>query len=137
MGDTMAKIAGKITGKETKSTAGVPPEQVQEMVRQEVARILREQGRGGELFVSKVKSSSPYSGRAVAVIPDLSNTPKGYDGLNLTVANNLRADLQRQRDLVVIPEAATKEAETKTCRAANWPTAGIFRLWATPWGSRE
>ncbi len=114
LGDTMAKLREKYTGKSTKTTGGVPPEQVQELVRQEVARILREQGRGGELFVSKVKSSSPYSGRAVAVIPDLSNTPKGYDGLNLTVANNLRADLQRQKDLVVIPEAATKEAETKT-----------------------
>jgi hypothetical protein len=114
LGDTMAKLRNRITGKETaKGTAGVPPEKVQEMVRQEVARIMREQGRGGELFVSKVKSSSPYSGRAVAVIPDLRATPKGYDGLNLTLANNLRADLQRQRDLVVIPEAATKEAETK------------------------
>jgi hypothetical protein len=49
----------------------------------------------------------------VAVIPALSETPKGYDGLNLTLANNLRADLQRQRDLVVMPEAATKEAQTK------------------------
>jgi hypothetical protein len=112
--ETMARLRAKITGRETsKGSAGVPPEKVQEMVRQEVARIMREQGRGGELFVSKVKSSSPYSGRAVAVISDLSATPKGYDGLNLTLANNLRADLQRQRDLVVIPEAATKEAESK------------------------
>ena len=114
LGDTMAKLRGQYLGKSSKTTGGgVPPEQVQELVRQEVARIMREQGRGGELFVSKVKSPSPYSGRAVAVIPDLSSTPKGYDGLNLTVANNLRADLQRQRDLVVVPEAATKEAETK------------------------
>ena len=76
---------------------------------------MREQGRGGELYLSKAKSTStsPYSGRAVAVIPDLNSTPKGYDGLNLTLANNLRADLQRQRDLIVIPEAATKEAEAK------------------------
>ena len=85
--------------------------------------------------MSKVKSPSPYSGRAVAVIPDLNSTPKGYDGLNLTVANNLRADLQRQRDLVVIPEAATKEAETKF-PAGNWPTVGASRPWAMLWGSR-
>jgi hypothetical protein len=112
--DSMAKLREKITGKSSKATTGVPPEQVQEMVRQEVARIMREQGRGGELYLSKTKTStSPYGGRAVAVIPDLSSTPKGYDGLNLTLANNLRADLQRQRDLLVIPEAATKEAETK------------------------
>ncbi len=83
------------------------------MVRQEVERIMREQGRGGELYLSKVKSTSPYSGRAVAVIPALSETPRGYDGLNLTLANNLRADLQRQRDLLVIPEAAAKEAQAK------------------------
>jgi hypothetical protein len=114
LAESMARLRQKITGKGSKSTTGVPPEQVQEMVRQEVARIMREQGRGGELYISKTKSStSPYSGRAVAVIPDLSSTPKGYDGLNLTLANNLRADLQRQRDLVIIPEAATKEAETK------------------------
>ncbi len=114
LGDTMAKLRERYFGKSSKTTGGgVPPEQVQELVRQEVARIMREQGRGGELFVSKVKSPSPFSGRAVAVVPDLSSTPKGYDGLNLTVANNLRADLQRQRDLVVIPAEATKEAETK------------------------
>ena len=114
MAESLARLREKVTGKSSKTTAGVPPEQVQEMVRQEVARIMREQGRGGELYLSKTKSAtSPYSGRALAVIPDLSSTPKGYDGLNLTLANNLRADLQRQRDLIVIPEAATKEAEVK------------------------
>lgn len=113
MAETLARIRERVTGKSSKTSAGVPPEQVQEMVRQEVARIMREQGRGGELYISKTKSTSPYSGRALAVIPDLTSTPKGYDGLNLTLANNLRADLQRQRDLIVIPEAATKEAEVK------------------------
>jgi hypothetical protein len=114
LGESLARMRAKVTGKEaSKGISGVPPEKVQEMVRQEVERIMREQGRGGELFVSKVKSPSPYGGRAVAVIPALSETPKGYDGLNLTLANNLRADLQRQKDLVVIPEAATKEAQTR------------------------
>lgn len=113
LGGSLAKLRDKITGRKPESTSGVPPEKVQEMVRQEVDRIMREQGRSGELFVSKVKTTSPYSGRAVAVVPALSETPKGYDGLNLTLANNLRADLQRQRDLVVIPDAATKEGLTK------------------------
>ena len=49
----------------------------------------------------------------MAVIPALSETPRGYDGLNLTLANNLRAELQRQKDLIVIPEGAGKEALTK------------------------
>ncbi len=52
----MAKLREKVTGKSSKATTGVPPEQVQEMVRQEVARIMREQGRGGELYLSKTKS---------------------------------------------------------------------------------
>jgi len=112
LGDVIAKWRDRWTGKD-KSLAGVPPEKVQEMVRAEVERILREQGRSGDLFVSKVKSRSPYSGRAVAVVPALRETPRSYEGLNLTVANNLRADLARQQDLVVIPEAATKEAEGK------------------------
>lgn len=112
LGDVIAKWRDRWSGKGS-ATAGVPPEKVQEMVRAEVERILREQGRSGDLFVSKVKSTSPYTGRAVAVVPALRETPKGYDGLNLTLANNLRADLARQRDLVVIPEAATKEAEAK------------------------
>ncbi len=112
LGDVIAKWRDRRSGKE-KGLAGVPPEKVQEMVRAEVERILREQGRGGDIFVSKVKATSPYSGRAVAVVPALRETPKGYDGLNLTLANNLRADLARQRDLVVMPEAATKEAEAK------------------------
>lgn len=112
LADLFSKWRGRGSDKD-KALAGVPPEKVQEMVRAEVERILREQGRGGDLFVSKVKATSPYPGRAVAVLPALRETPKGYDGLNLTVANNLRADLARQRDLVVIPEAATKEAEAK------------------------
>ncbi len=113
LGETMARMRARISGTDSKAKAGVPPEKVQEMVRQEVERIMREQGRGGDLFVSKVKTTSPYSGRAVAVLPALSQTPKGYDGLNLTLANNLRADLQRQRDLIVIPDAASKEAQAK------------------------
>ena len=112
LGDVIAEWRDRWSGKD-KTMAGVPPEKVQEMVRAEVERILREQGRSGDLFVSKVKSRSPYTGRAVAVVPALRETPKGYDGLNLTLANNLRADLARQQDLVVIPEAATKEAEAK------------------------
>ena len=50
IGETLSRMRSKITGKDTKATTGVPPEQVQEMVRQEVERIMREQGRGGELF---------------------------------------------------------------------------------------
>ena len=128
LGGTIAKLRAKISGKDSKATTGVPPEKVQEMVRQEVERIMREQGRGGDLFLSKVKTTSPYSGRAVAVIPALSQTPKGYEGLNLTLANNLRADLQRQRDLIVISEGAGKEAQAKLVGGKVGTTRNIQAL---------
>lgn len=111
---SLAKSVAKYISKEKgKAGTGIPPEKLQEMVRQEVERILREQGQGGVLYASRVKSTSPYTGRAVAVIPALLETPKGYDGINLTLANGLRAELQRQKDLTVINEEATKEALTK------------------------
>lgn len=110
--ENLARLFAKYSG-DSKKTAGVPPEKVQEMVRQEVERLLREQGQGGLLFAARTKSPSPFPGRAVAVVPALIETPKSYEGLNLTLANNLRAELQRQRDLIVINEAATKEALAK------------------------
>ena len=48
------QITGKISREELKNYhGGVPPEQVQELVRQEVARIMREQGRGGNCLCPK------------------------------------------------------------------------------------
>lgn len=110
--ENLARLFAKYAG-DKKKTAGIPPEKVQEMVRQEVERLLREQGQGALLFAARAKSSSPFPGRAVAVVPVLNETPKGYEGLNLTLANNLRAELQRQRDLIVVNETATKEALAK------------------------
>ena len=79
--ESIAKVVGKEKEKGAKT---IPPDKLQEMVKAEVDRILREQGLGG--FVSQGKGEkAPYVGRSVAVIPDL-DTPTSYDGLNRTLA---------------------------------------------------
>jgi len=96
--------------------AGIPPDKLQEMVRAEVDRILREQGLGG--FVSQTKGgvSEAVVGRAVAVIPDL-DTPSSLDGLNRTLGMALGEALGRTKDLrastpVQIDEALRKAGVT-------------------------
>jgi len=103
----------KAVAKEQQKYAGksVPPDKVQEIVRQEVERVLREQGLGG--FVSKSKGDqAPYTGRAVAVIPDL-DTPQSQEGLNRTLATSLGEALRRQKDLSVSGEDRIREARGK------------------------
>ena len=98
MGAQQAKAAGKT----------IPPDKLQEMVRTEVDRILREQGLGG--FVSQGKpGASAVVGRAVAVIPDL-NTPKSYDGMNRTLAMALGSAMGKTKDLKVSTAESVQEA---------------------------
>ena len=74
--NSLAKAVGGQQAKAAGQT--IPPDKLQEMVRTEVDRILREQGLGG--FVSQGKEgASPIVGRAVAVIPDL-DTPRALTG---------------------------------------------------------
>ena len=69
--NSLAKAIGMQQAKAAGKT--IPPDKLQEMVRAEVDRILKEQGMGG--FVSQGKpGASAVVGRAVAVIPDL-DTP--------------------------------------------------------------
>jgi len=105
----------KAVGKERAKAEGkaIPPEKVQELVRAEVDRILREQGLGG--FLSQTaggKAQSPYVGRAVAVIPDL-DTPSSYDGLNRTLAVALGEAMARQKDIKVSSQEDIREALRK------------------------
>jgi hypothetical protein len=101
MGAQQAKAAGKT----------IPPDKLQEIVRTEVDRILREQGLGG--FVSQGKpGASAVVGRAVAVIPDL-DTPKGYDGMNRTLAMALGSAMGKTKDLKVSPPESVQEALRK------------------------
>jgi len=101
-------------GREQAKTAGktIPPDKLQEMVRVEVDRILKEQGLGG--FVSQAKGApgSAVVGRAVAVIPDL-ETPKSYDGLNRTLAMALGDAMGKTKDLKVSAPDQVQEALRK------------------------
>lgn len=103
----------KAVGREQAKMAGkaIPPDKVQELVRQEVERILREQGLAG--FVSKGRGEqAPYSGRAVAVIPDL-DTPTSQEGLNRTLAMSLAEALRRQKDITVSGDDQVRAAMSK------------------------
>jgi hypothetical protein len=101
MGAQQAKAAGKT----------IPPDKLQEMVRAEVDRILKEQGLGG--FVSQGKEAAGgYVGRAVAVIPDL-DTPRSYEGLNRTLAMALGGAMGKTKDLKVSAPEAVQEAMRK------------------------
>jgi hypothetical protein len=116
--DSLARAVGAQQAKAAGKT--IPPDKLQEMVRAEVDRILREQGLGG--FVSQGKGGDAgYVGRAVAVIPDL-DTPKSYDGLNRTLAMALGSALGKTKDLKVTPPESVQEAMRKA------PVAGKLSL---------
>ena len=102
--DAITKAVGKEKEKGGKT---IPPDKMQEMVKAEVDRILREQGLGG--FVSQGKERSPFVGRSVAVIPDL-DTPTTYEGLNRTMAIALGDALGRTKDIRVVGPDQIKEA---------------------------
>ncbi len=98
----------KAVGKGEKGGKTIPPDKLQEMVKAEVDRILREQGLGG--FVSQGKAErSPFVGRSVAVIPDL-DTSTTYEGLNRTMAIALGDALGRTKDIRVVGPDQIKEA---------------------------
>jgi hypothetical protein len=107
--DAIAKRVGKEKGKTGKS---IPPDKLQEMVKAEVDRILREQGLGG--FVSKAKGEkAPVVGRAVAVLPDTKETPRNMEGMNRTLASSLAEALRRQKDITVSGEEQVRQALAK------------------------
>jgi hypothetical protein len=107
IGLQQAKAAGKT----------IPPDKLQEMVRAEVDRILKEQGLGG--FVSQGKpGASAVVGRAVAVIPDL-DTPRSYDGLNRTLAMAVGGTLGKTKDLTVSTPESVQEALRKATVAGK------------------
>jgi hypothetical protein len=116
---TLINSLAKALGAQQAKTAGktIPPDKLQEMVRAEVDRILKEQGLGG--FVSQGKEgASGVVGRAVAVIPDL-DTPKSYDGLNRTLAMALGGSLGKTKDLKVSAPESVQEALRKAAAAGK------------------
>jgi hypothetical protein len=121
----LVNALAKAVGREAAKTQGVPPDKVQEMVRQEVERVLREQGLEG--FMSRGKGEkTPYGGRAVAVIPDL-DTPKSYDGLNRTMAVSLAESLRRQKNIAVSGDDKVSEALRKAGVAGKLSVAGNIK----------
>jgi hypothetical protein len=107
--NAIAKAVGLQQGKTQGQT--IPPDKLQEMVKAEVDRILKEQGLGG--FMSQAKGGkSPYEGRAVAVIPDL-DTPRSYEGLNRTLAVALGDALGKQKGFKVSSQDQIREAMGK------------------------
>ncbi len=109
MQEYLVKSLATAIGKEQAQAAGktIPPDKLQELVKAEVDRILREQGLGG--FVSQGGAKAPYMGRSVAVIPDL-DTPTSYDGFNRTLAISLGEALGRTKDIQVADQGRVKEA---------------------------
>ncbi len=108
--DYLIKSIGKAIGREKAKAGGktIPPDKLNELVRAEMDRILKEQGLSG--FMSKAPGErSPYSGRAVAIIPDL-ETPSSCDGLNRTLAVALGDALNRQKDMRVSSPDQVREA---------------------------
>jgi len=114
MQDYLIQSLAKAMGREQQKAAGktIPPDKLQEMVRAEVDRILREQGLGG--FVSQAKGGAGMGvvGRAVAVVPDL-DTPRSSEGLNRTLAMYLGEAMGRTKDLKVSAPDQVQEALRK------------------------
>jgi hypothetical protein len=108
--DAIAKAVGR--EKEKAAGKAIPPDKLQEMVKAEVDRILREQGLGG--FVSTARGGkAPVAGRAVAVIPDIKETPRSQEGMNRTLATSLAEALRRTKDVTVSGDEKVREALNK------------------------
>jgi hypothetical protein len=88
----------------------IPPDKLQQMVKSEVDRILREQGLSA--FVSQGKAASPFVGRSVAVIPDL-DTPTSSEGLNRSLAISLGDALGRTKNIRVVGQDQVRAALSK------------------------
>lgn len=106
--ESLAKALGR-----EKRAAGpaIPPDKLQEMVRAEVDRILREQGLGGYMARAKGEQVG-LTGRAVGIIAD-PDTPSRYAGANQTLALALAEVLGRHKDIKVAPPDKVRAALAK------------------------
>jgi len=86
--------------KKTEVAKGVPEEEVQERVRKEVDRLLREQGLQA-LYSHGQGRPSKVVGRYVAVYPNPENA-RSMDGQNHTLAADVVAQLSRLKDVKVV-----------------------------------
>ena len=105
-------IAREVGKGQEKGAKTIPPDKLQEMVKAEVDRVLREQGLRG--FVSTAKGQkSPVAYRAVAVIPDIKDTSRSQEGLNRILATSLVEALRRTKDVTVSGDDRVWEALNK------------------------
>jgi hypothetical protein len=109
----LAGLAKKL-GLEKKGaeSKGIPEAKVQEMVRQEVDRILREQGLKA-FYGPGQKGAGRVVGRYAAVYPS-PDTPRSMEGPNYTLAATLADYLSRQKDLKVAGPDRVKGAIGRT-----------------------
>jgi hypothetical protein len=103
---SLAKKLGLSTS--AKQSKGIPEDKVQEMVRQEVDRILKEQGLKA-FYAPGQKGASRVLGRYVAVYPNPENA-RSMEGPNYTLAATLADYLSRQKDLKVAGPDRVKAA---------------------------
>jgi hypothetical protein len=111
-GALVASIARQLgLDKKAQEAKGVPEEQVQERVRQEVDRILREQGLKAFYGQDKGKSLGVV-GRYVGVYPN-PESPRGMEGQNRTLTTALTESLSRPKDLKVAGPDKVKASLSK------------------------
>jgi hypothetical protein len=100
-----------------KAGAGVPEDKVQEMVRQEVDRILKEEGL--KAFASQDKGKpGGIVGRYVGVYPN-PEAPRDMEGPSRTLAASLADAISGQKDLKVAPPAKVKAGIDKANMAGS------------------
>jgi hypothetical protein len=111
----MLNSLAKAIGAQQQKSGGksIPPDKLQEMVRSEVDRILREQGLGGFVSQAKGAGGTAVVGRSVAVIPDL-DTPPALEGMNRTLGMALGEAMGRTKDLKVSTPVQVDEALRKS-----------------------
>jgi hypothetical protein len=99
----MASLARQFGWEQKSKEKGIPQEQVQEMVRKEVDRLLQEQGLRALSKEGQAKSSRVF-GRYVAVFP-ASETTRSLEGPNYALATTLSEYLGKQKDIkIAYPE---------------------------------
>jgi hypothetical protein len=97
--------------KKSNEAKGIPPEQVQEMVRKEVDRLLQEQGLKALYVTGKMRPSGIF-GRYVAVFPG-SETTSSLEGPNYALATTLSEYLSKQKDIKVAGPDRVRSAAAK------------------------
>jgi hypothetical protein len=114
----IASVARKLGLDKKAQEGGVPPEKVQEMVHQEVDRLLREQGLRAVYSQEKGRPVSAV-GRYVAVAPNPDNA-RSTEGTNNSLAAALTDYLSRLKDLKV---AGPEKVRTALAKAKGAGTA--------------